>query len=458
MVLLVAEISVFGLGKIGHTLAACLASAGNTVVGYDVVQSIVDAVYDGTFKSGEPDVLQRVTAAAPGALTASSNSDEAIARTSVSMIIVPTPSNTLGGFSLRFVLDACKRIGSGIRKKDASHTVALVSTVLPGASDGHIIPALEAAAGRGIGDGLSYCYNPSFIALGEVVKGFERPDYVLIGEADPVAGETLAAVHRSMLKTDVAIERMRPIEAEIAKIACNTHETMRVAFANMLFAVCSEVPDADVDRITGALGYRMGQRFFKGAVPYGGPCWPRDNRALAVFMDAVGVPSIMPRTIDLSNSEHGRYVLRKVLEATERDETVGLLGLSYKPGTHVIDCSFGVDLATWLVQDGRRIVAWDPLAIDDARAVLGNSIEYASNAEDCLRKSQVVVLVNPMKEFATIDWGSAAKITVMDPWRCVSGAAIELIGTYVPMGRDRKMSMQAWLTDDLGTKLRLLND
>jgi UDPglucose 6-dehydrogenase len=454
----VAEVSVFGLGKIGHTLAACLASAGNTVVGYDVVQSIVDAVNAGTFQSGEPDVLEKVTRLPAGALTATSDSDEAIARSSVSMVIVPTPSNTLGGFSLRYVLDACRRIGTGIRKKNSAHAVALVSTVLPGASDGQVIPALEAAAGRKIGDGLSYCYNPSFIALGEVVKGFERPDYVLIGEADAVAGETLAAVHRSMLKTDVPIERMRPMEAEIAKIACNTHETMRVAFANMLFAICSEVPDADVDRITGALGYRMGQRFFKGAVPYGGPCWPRDNRALSVFMDAIGVPSIMPRTIDQSNAEHGRYVLRKVLEATERGAPVGLLGLSYKPGTHVIDCSFGIDLAAWLVRDGRRIIAWDPLAMPDARAVLGEQIQYASSAEECLKASRVVVIVNPMKEFASIDWTAAAATSVMDPWRCLPPATTDLVGTYVPMGRDQGSSMSEWLAADLGPKLRLLND
>ena len=127
---------------------------------------------------------------------------------------------------------------------------------------------------------------------------------------------------------------------------------MRVSFANMLFSLCAEVPGADVDKITGALSYRMGQRFFKGAVPYGGPCWPRDNRALAVFMDAVGVPSLMPRTIDQINAEHGQYLLRKVLSETQPGEAVGLLGLSYKPGTPVIERSFGIDLAGWLAAEG----------------------------------------------------------------------------------------------------------
>jgi len=125
------------------------------------------------------------------------------------------------------------------------------------------------------GPGLGYCYNPSFIALGEVVKGIEQPDYLLIGEADKHAGDTILSIHESVVKTPLPVARMRPVEAEIAKVASNTHETMRVSFANMLFSVCSEVPGADVDRVTEALAHRMGRRFFKGAVPYGGPCWPR---------------------------------------------------------------------------------------------------------------------------------------------------------------------------------------
>jgi UDPglucose 6-dehydrogenase len=450
-------VSVFGLGKVGHTLACCLAAAGNRVIGVDPVRELVDAINDGTFQSAEPGIAERLARAGSGTFTATCSPEEAVAATDVTMVIVPTPSNTLGGFSLRFVINAVRTAGEGIRRKDGRHTVAVVSTVLPGASNRYIVPALEEASGRKIGAGLGYCYNPSFIALGEVVNGFEHPDYVLIGEVDEESGDALAAVHQSMLRNDTPIARMRPIEAEIAKIASNTHETMRVAFANMLFGLCSEVPDADVDRITGALAYRMGQRFFKGAVPYGGPCWPRDNRALSVFMDAVGVPSLMPRTIDLSNDEHGRYILRKVLEATDRDETVGLLGLAYKPGTNVVERAFGLDLANWLVTDGRRVIGWDPLAMSAAKLHLNGAVTYAANPEACLRASKTVVIVNPLREFATVDWSAAAHATVMDPWRCLAPAATKQVGKYVAMGRGNGEAMRFWLADELGEKLRLLN-
>jgi UDPglucose 6-dehydrogenase len=390
-------------------------------------------------------------------LRATISPEDAVLNSETSIVIVPTPSNVLGGFSLKYVLRVCEQIGAALRRKKDEHTVSIGSTVLPGASEHSVIPALEAASGRRIGDGLGYCYNPSFIALGEVVKGMETPDYALIGEANGKSGDRLEELHKSMIRNAAPIVRMKLIEAEISKIACNTHETMRVSFANMLFSLCAEVPGADVDKITGALSYRMGQRFFKGAVPYGGPCWPRDNRALAVFMDAVGVPSLMPRTIDQINAEHAQYLLRKVLSETQTGEAVGLLGLSYKPGTPVIERSFGVDLAGWLAAEGRSVIGWDPLAMTEARKVLGGLIAYARSAEECLAQSSVAIVINPMKEFADIDWSAAAKTRVLDPWRCLAPAAVQKIGTYVALGQGNDDSVRQWLSGDLKERMRLLN-
>lgn len=452
------NISVFGLGKLGYSLACCLGAAGNRVIGYDLMDSVVAAVNDGSYESAEPGIPERRASIQAGNFSATTSPDEAVRRSDVSMIVVPTPSNSLGGFSLRFVLDAIARIGAAIRSKPERHVVALVSTVLPGASDYSLIPALESAADRRIGSDLGYCYNPSFIALGEIVKGFEEPNYVLIGETDVASGDLVERIHRSMLRADTPIARMHTVEAEIAKIASNTYETTRVAFANMLFSLCSEVPDADVDRITGALSHRLGRRFFKGATPYGGPCWPRDNRAFAAFMDAVGVPSRVPAATDLANREHGRYIVRRVLAATQPGFTVGILGLSYKPGTHVIDCSFGIELAQSLLNDGRSVIAWDPTAMSDARLVLADTVSYATSPEECLRASTVSVIVNPMRELEAVDWTSASRATVMDPWRCLSPQAISAIGRYEAMGRGNGMSMAEWLKDDaVRESLRLLN-
>lgn len=449
--------SIFGLGKVGYSLAACLGVAGYSVVGCDPLADIVEAINARRHLTAEPGVAERIAKLDQSHFRATTSPEDAVLSSDVSVVIVPTPSNVLGGFSLRYVLRVCEEIGSALRRKKDKHIVSIASTILPGASEHAVIPALETASGRRLGGGLGYCYNPWFIALGDVVKGMEQPDYALVGEADKESGDRIEGLHRSMIRNGAPVVRMKLIEAEIAKIACNTHETMRVSFANMLFSLCAEVPGADVDKITGALAYRLGQRFFKGAVPYGGPCWPRDNRALAVFMDAVGVPSLMPRTIDQVNAEHGQYLLRKILSETQTGETVGLLGLSYKPGTPVIERSFGIDLALWLTAEGRNVIGWDPLAEGEARKTLGEGIAYATSAEDCLSRSDVVIVINPMKEFAAVDWSAAEKTRVLDPWRCLTAAAIGKIGTYVPLGQGNDSSVPGWLSGELKERMRLLN-
>lgn len=430
------DISVFGLGKVGITLVAALAGAGFRVTGVDVSEALIGTLKDGSFSTSEPGVMERLRAMKSGQFRATTNPAEAVAASPVSLIIVPTPSNTLGSFSNRYVIEVLTAIGRAASEKSGPHVAALISTVLPGSSTTQLIPALERGAGRRIGDRLGYCYNPSFIAQGEVMKGLIRPDYVLIGEADEASGAAIEAVHRRIVVNDAPVTRMMPTEAEITKIASNTHETMRVAFANMLLALCNEMPDTDVDRITHALAYRLGRRFFKGAVPYGGPCWPRDNRALAAFMDILGVPSTLPNAIDRANSDHGLYVLRQVLNAVPRGGSVGLIGLAYKPGTSIIERSFGIDLAGWLVAEGREVTGWDPMANGEAARALGKRARIADEAEECLACDAAVILL-PLPEIGKIDWSRGRNTRVLDCWRVLNEAQQAEVGGYVPLGSRR---------------------
>jgi UDPglucose 6-dehydrogenase len=233
---------------------------------------------------------------------------------------------------------------------------------------------------------------------------------------------------------------------------------MRVSFANMLFAVCSEVPGANVDRITEALAHRMGRRFFKGAVPYGGPCWPRDNVAFSVFMESINAPSRLPRAVDLFNEEHGRYVLRKILALTRAGETVGILGLAYKPGTPSIERSYAIDLVDALLKEGRRVTVWDPLALEEVRCAMGDSVGYAGSLEECLCQSKAVVIVNPLRELAAADWSRAGEAAVIDCWRCLSPEAAAQAGCYVPLGSCPQGDVADWVRDTVGSYFDLLTN
>jgi UDPglucose 6-dehydrogenase len=450
------DISVIGLGKVGLSLVSCLVAAGHKVTGVDLDPEVVEAVNRRTLQTQEPGVLERLARAPAASVLATTDPAQAVRDTELTFVIVPTPSNALGGFSLRHVLRACDDIGAGVRAKSAHHTVAIVSTVLPGSSDAVVMPRLEQASGRKIGAGLFYCYNPSFIALGEVVKGFEQPDYLLIGEADPRPGDIVLGIHKSIVKVNAPVARMTPVEAEIAKVASNTHETMRVSFANMLLTVCSEVPGANVDRITDALAHRMGRRFFKGAVPYGGPCWPRDNQAFSAFIDMIGAVSTLPRAVDTFNDQHARFVLRKILELSSPGETVGLLGLAYKPGTPVVERAFALDLSRWLVGEQRRVIVWDPLAIDEARGVLGNRITFEPVVEDCLKQSNVAVITIPLRELEGVNWASGSHLRMIDCWRCLPADAAACFAEYVPLGRGPSADVGHWLQETAGDRFQAL--
>ncbi|OGW83204.1 MAG: hypothetical protein A2Z83_06300 [Omnitrophica bacterium GWA2_52_8] len=454
------KISVFGQGKVGLTLTACLADAGYDVTGVDVFDALIESVNEGNPRTDEAGVLERLRKNR-AKVRATKDSMQAVKDTDLSFVIVPTPSNTLGGFSLKYVKKACQEIGEALRKKRDYHVIAVISTMIPGSSEHILIPLIEKASGKKLGKGWGFCYNPVFIALGEVVKGFVKPDYVLIGETDTRSGDRVLQVHRDMMKDTeekTPIARMRPIEAEITKIASNTHETMRVSFANMLFSLCTEIPETNVDRITQALSHRMGKRFFKGAVPYGGPCWPRDNIALAAFMDAVGVPSSMPKTVHQFNLEHGKYVLRKILELTNAGDTIGIAGVAYKPNTPVLDCSFGVDLIGWLLEESRSVVAWDPLAKSLLESLMKNRIRYAATYADLFDKTKTVVLVNPLEDYRNWDWRIVKNHVVIDCWRCLKPQEIEKIKHYHPLGQGPASETKNFLEVLSMERLRMLTD
>src|SRR5262249_2828965 len=155
------------------------------------------------------------------------------------------------------------------------------STVMPGSTGGEIQAELERASGRKIGPDLGLAYNPEFIALGTVVRDMLRPDFILIGESDKQTGDLLEAIYERSCDNDPAIRRMSFVNAELTKISVNTYVTTKISYANMLAEMCDRLPGADVDVVSAAVGSdsRIGSKYIKGAIGYGGPCFPRDNKA-----------------------------------------------------------------------------------------------------------------------------------------------------------------------------------
>ena len=209
------KLSVFGLGKLGCTMAACFAHKGFEVIGVDVVKETVAKINNGESPIPEPGV-DKLIKRHKSRITATDDGKSAVLNTGASFVIVPTPSNSDGSFSIKYVVEACGPIGHGLAQKKGYHLVVITSTVLPGDMD-KIQLVLEKVSKKKCGKDFGLCYSPDFIAIGQIVKDFLNPDMILIGQSDPSAGRCLEEIHRQVADNDPSIHRMSFQSAELTK-------------------------------------------------------------------------------------------------------------------------------------------------------------------------------------------------------------------------------------------------
>jgi UDPglucose 6-dehydrogenase len=434
------SISVIGLGKLGAVLAGVMADKGHEVVGADVNPAAVAAINQGVSPVREPGLDEMIRRNA-ARMSATADVAEAIARTDVTFVVVPTPSGPDGTFSLQYVLNAAEPIARGLRDKSSYHVVVISSTVMPGSTGGEVLPLLERISGKKCGPDFGLCYNPEFIALGSVIRDMSTPDMILIGESDERAGATLEALYRTVCENHPPVARMNFVNAELTKISVNTYVTTKISYANMLAEVCEKVPGADCGVISQAIGLdtRIGRKYLKGAFGYGGPCFPRDNTAFAKFADMHGVDAALAKATDQVNRKQVTRLAERILELLPAGGTVGILGLSYKPDTDVIDESQGVMLARQLAREGVRVCAYDPAAMRNAEKVLGSAVTYSESMEACAGQAAVVVIATPWKQFAALRpehlSKSGGKPVVMDWWGILKQAEFEGAAEYITCGR-----------------------
>lgn len=416
--------SVVGLGKLGCSMAAAIASRGHPVIGYDVLEEHVAAVNAGRAPVQETGLAELIDANR-ARLRATSLVEEAVCESDVTFVVVPTPSDERGSFLLEHARGAFGAIGSALSSKRERHTVVLTSTVLPGSTRYGLVPALEEAAGRAMGDDFGVSYSPAFIALGTVVRDFLNPDLVLVGESDEATGDIVEAAYNEILPGDFGLRRMSLENAELAKIAVNTFVTTKISFANMLADLCERMPGGDVDAVTGALGLdrRIGRHYLKGALGYGGPCFPRDNQALAFFARALGTSAPIAEATDAINRLLPNRILQRIA-AEAAGRTVAVLGLAYKPDTHVIDESQSLEIALNLAAGGARVLGHDPLAADTVRVAHGDAIEIMDDVQSCIDAADIVLITSPDPQYAQL---SAEQFTrggrtrvVVDFWRTLA--------------------------------------
>jgi UDPglucose 6-dehydrogenase len=413
----IGAVSVFGLGKLGACIAATLAARGFEVVGIDIDVDKVRRINEGLPPVDEP-LLPETVQAGRGRLRASSNPRDLLS-TDASFFIPPTPSLSDGSFSNEFLLRAmqsCAQVVSQAGKK--GHLFVCSSTTTPGACDAVLVPMIEKETGGRCGRDFGFCYNPEFIALGNVINGLLEPDLVLIGESDQASGAALEALYRQYNRNHPQISRMSLVSAELAKISLNSYITMKISFTNQLRLIAERFPKADIHDVLEAIGSdsRIGRKYLRAGLSYGGPCFPRDNRLLAHTAQRVGLEAPLAVASDRVNEMTKEQLLEQAKSLVSKTDTIIILGLSYKPDTYIVEESAGLYLAQHLKRNGYRVEVHDYGATPANSPSLHEFVVLTDPSALATRGDvKLAVVCCPWPQYRHVKFPAAA--TVLAPWK-----------------------------------------
>jgi UDPglucose 6-dehydrogenase len=274
-----------------------------------------------------------------------------------------------------------------------------------------------------------------------VIHDFLNPDFNLIGEFDDRSGSQLQACYTDIMENHPPVQRMSLENAELTKVALNTFVTTKITYANMLAELCFYIPGGDVDLVSNALGLdaRIGRKYLTGGLGYGGPCFPRDNIALSYFARFVGCEASLAETTDRLNRSSSRKLAQTLCSIIKPGSTVAILGLAYKPYSHIVEESQGVYLARELAASGMRVIGYDPLGKDMARHELADKVVVLEDLNACLQQADSVVIATPDPEFRALQSADFPqknpRVTVFDCWRILRKKMESATHvSYIPLG------------------------
>mmetsp|Transcript_211 Transcript_211/g.427 ORF Transcript_211/g.427 Transcript_211/m.427 type:complete len:396 (-) Transcript_211:1120-2307(-) len=345
------KITIFGVGRLGLVVALCLDQVGYDVLGIDVFPAYVDAINKKTLKSSEPRVEEMLKSSRK--FRATMSVDEGLEHSDILFVFVATPNS--GGEKF-YDHSTVNRILSDInkRKVDGKHVI-IGCTVLPGYCNEIGSFLLRDCTNT------SLSYNPEFIAQGDIVNGMLKPDMVLIGEGSKAIGEILEGIYVRMCENKPKISRMSPASAEICKLGLNCFVTMKISYSNMIGDIADKTEGADKFAILEAIGAdsRVGSKCIKPGYGFGGPCFPRDNRALGLYAESIGVKPLLPIATDEYNKFHANVMVESLLQLKQDVYVFEDVAYKEKCPVAIIEESQKLVLAKALVKHGKRVLIRD---------------------------------------------------------------------------------------------------
>jgi hypothetical protein len=363
------NISVIGVGRLGICVALVLEKFGYNVLGSDIIQEYVDSINNKTLVSPEPSVTDMLLQSKN--FKATTSLEEILTFSDTIFIYVATPSS---GGEKHYDHTTLGNVLSSINNLRVSNKhIVIGCTVIPG--------YCRDVANFLVRDcqNTTVSYNPEFIAQGDIVNGILKADFILIGEGSVEAGDRLEKIYKTV-SPEVSINRMSPSSAEITKLGVNCFITTKVAFANMIGDLADVSPGSDKFDILKAIGSdsRIGQKYLKPGYGFGGPCFPRDNRALGGYIKKMGLEPLIPEATDISNRLHTKFQIDKLLESDIKEITIS--GVTYKENCRVpiIEESQKLVIAKKLAESGVKVTVEDyPNILHNVMLEYGNLFTYS---------------------------------------------------------------------------------
>jgi UDPglucose 6-dehydrogenase len=417
------RITIVGTGYVGVVTGVGLAGLGHTVTCVDRDQHKIEAIESGQAPFHEPGLDELLAEQrATGRLSASTNLEDSLKDSDVSIIAVGTPSNETG-IDLSFIRQAARDIGKQLPKLGSYHVVVVKSTVVPMTTDTVVRGELEAASGLVSGRDFGLAMNPEFLSEGRAVEDFTKPDRIVIGASTAQAGSVLADMYA---KFSCPILQTTPRNAEMIKYAANALQATLISFSNEIAGMCEAVSGLDeetvmrgvhLDKCWGAPGrdgksqFAGAVTFLRGGIGFGGSCFPKDLRALRAFASNEGVEvPILSSVLKVNEERAGRVVdLLASQIGVLRGKRIAVLGLAFKPETDDVRESPGVRISKLLLQRGADVVLHDPLVeVDAVRDQLGAGITQADDVATAAAGADTIVIATGWDAYRRLDWDDIA--------------------------------------------------
>ncbi len=405
------NIAMVGTGYVGLVSGTCFAEMGNTVTCVDVNAEKIENLKKGIMPIYEPGLSEMVLQnAEAGRLRFSTSLVECLDEADVVFSAVGTPPDEDGSADLRYVLEVAREFGRNIKK----YTLLVTKSTVPVGTWAKVKAAVqEELDKRGVSVPFGVASNPEFLKEGTAIEDFMRPDRVVVGVEDEPATRLLRHLYRPFMLTGDRVQVCDIPSAEMIKYAANSMLATRISFMNDIANLC-ELVGANVDAVRRGIGSddRIGKKFLYPGCGYGGSCFPKDVKALIRSGAELGYRMSILEAVEEVNDrqKHIPYTKLKAALPELKGKTIAVWGLAFKPGTDDMREAPSLVLIDSLLEEGCRIRAFDPVAINEARRRLGEeTVMFCSDMYEACLDADALVIVTDWKQFRVPSWAVLRK-------------------------------------------------